>query len=149
MLVDARANHRLLAATLTMPIRPQAVRVFPSRSTIGWSTGLEKSDHFDGRRFANSSRESAPPLTAVLRMLREARTPSFARLPGEPAGGRFGRSLAGVIRIYSGRDRVNPILMVKTSQDRPCGNTIRAGKLMAGRPYFDDRWRVRNSRAEL
>ena len=47
-----------------------------------------RSDHFDGRRFTNLTGATAPPFSAVLRMLREPRTPWPAhidQLPQRPA----------------------------------------------------------------
>jgi L-ascorbate metabolism protein UlaG (beta-lactamase superfamily) len=50
---------------------------------------LEKSDHFDGRRFVNPTGIAAQPFSAVPRMLLEPRTPWPARVddpPRRPAG---------------------------------------------------------------
>src|SRR5258708_32060889 len=45
---------------------------------------LEKSDHFDGRRFANPTDLAGQPLSAVPRMLLEPRTPWPARIDDPP-----------------------------------------------------------------
>ena len=50
---------------------------------------LEKSDHFDGRRFVNPTGIAAQPFSAVPRMLLEPRTPWPARVdepPQQPPG---------------------------------------------------------------
>jgi L-ascorbate metabolism protein UlaG (beta-lactamase superfamily) len=45
---------------------------------------LEKSDHFDGRRFANPTGSAGQPFSAVARMLLEPRTPWPARVDEPP-----------------------------------------------------------------
>ena len=45
---------------------------------------VEPSDHFDGRRFVNTTGPAAQPFSAVPRMLREPRTPWPARLDEPP-----------------------------------------------------------------
>jgi L-ascorbate metabolism protein UlaG (beta-lactamase superfamily) len=45
---------------------------------------LEKSDHFDGRRFVNPSGRAGQPVSAVARMLLEPRTPWPARVDEPP-----------------------------------------------------------------
>ena len=52
-------------------------------------SSLEKSDHFDGRRFVNPTGAAGQPLSAVPRMLLEPRTPWPARVdvaPRQPPG---------------------------------------------------------------
>jgi hypothetical protein len=41
---------------------------------------MEKSDHFDGKRFSNPAGAAIQPLSAVPRMLRTRRTPWPARI---------------------------------------------------------------------
>lgn len=45
---------------------------------------IEKTDHFDGRRFFNPTAATGQPLSAVVRMLREPRTPWPARVDDQP-----------------------------------------------------------------
>jgi L-ascorbate metabolism protein UlaG (beta-lactamase superfamily) len=48
------------------------------------SRQLEKSDHFDGRRFVNPTGRAGPPFSAIPRMLLEPRTPWPARIDEPP-----------------------------------------------------------------
>jgi L-ascorbate metabolism protein UlaG (beta-lactamase superfamily) len=49
-----------------------------------WGDRLEKSDHYDGRRFVNPTGTAGQPLSAVPRMLLEPRTPWPARVDEPP-----------------------------------------------------------------